>query len=484
MSENAAPTVDVEKTPAEKGTHASEGYLQAAAELTKAIQAMGETAADLKAIKELESKRSAEQAKLRPAANSGNFLAKSMDDAISRPARGNAELEEMQKLNDRSIVRALVRARKSGMDLPRDSEGGYRLDAIPKEAFVSDEFKELQDYRAKAAGSFWDTATTSGGAEWTPTGFSSQVVDFYTIDNDIPALFGQIDIPDNVGDFKVSVDQTRGHAVIWGQKTSAQGNFVDTSIFSQAQSGTADFSPKKHANGHAVSMEGNEDLAFDAMNRAIAGTQNSVRWGVTEALINGQTASDATLDDAPAVSGLYAADGYSNAAGDNGLRLHCIAGGFTTAIGGNLTVANVLAMRESMGKYGARSSENVLICSPKAYLGLLQDTNVMLVQNYGTGATVVTGELANAGGVPIVMTTEFPEALASTGIDNNPGTSSTTGAILVNRSRWWFARKRAMTTTLLPQPGQDIMNVITTARTHFCVSVSGEHSAHYAINLT
>ena len=76
----------------------------------------------------------------------------------------------------------------------------------------------------------------------------------------------------------------------------------------------------------------------------------------TQSIINGQTASDATLDDAPGPpggSGFISADDYSDANGLNGLRLRCIVGSggaFTTGVGGPLVATDILDARALMGR--------------------------------------------------------------------------------------------------------------------------------------
>ena len=484
MSEQNQDLEVLESTPAPEPTKPTEAYIEIAKSFNEAAKAFSEGVGELKHMKELDAKRQEESSKMRSAAaEAGEFRAKSFDDLITKhSAKHDREVKEIHELNDASMDRAIARAYAKGIQLPLNRRGEIDLARLPEECFASDEYKALKAFREKAAGSFWDAGTST--PNWTPTQYSRTVQDFFTIDADIPALFDQVNIPDATGDFRVPVESTRARAIIIDERTAVTGDWVESTAASQAQALYATLSPKKHMNVHAISMEGVEDLVIDALNRARANSAKAVRQGISEAIINGQTASDDTLDDQPGTSGLYAADGYSNAGGDNGLRLHCTVNSLDNSLGGNLTGAEVLLRREGLVKYGARADDLALITSPKGYLGLLQDTNVLTVDKYGTGATILTGELARIAGVRIFVTSEFPENIAASGIDAGASETGITGAVLVNRTRWLFGSKRNLTTTLLPQPGVDILNVITTTRTHFVTKVADETNAWYIYNVT
>jgi len=410
----------------------------------------------------------------------------SIDDIMKMKTK-DPDIRRAQELNNRALIRASVRASKAGA-YQVAGEDGMIFKSIPKEMFgQNEEFEALKGQMrvmGKAAGSFWDAETTAlGGMNWVPTGFAEMGVDFYFLDAPIPDLFQQVTIPQGVGPFSIPIETTRGQMQPEGEQTAASANFVNTSIFKQAQTDTIDFTPQKHGIGKGWSMEAQEDIVVDVLSRA---QRNAIMAGpraLTQCIINGQTASDGSLDDAPATSGLESADGYSNLNGDSGLRLHCIVNSFTIPVGtGNMDHTDFITARKAMGDFGANPDEIAFITSGKGYTGLLADTNVVTIDKMGPQATILTGQLASVGGLPVLFHSEFPDDMASGGID--AGTAATTGGIWVNHRRWYVARAREINSILLPQPGMDIMNVIARMRTDFKIAITDEHNAHYAINAT
>lgn len=411
----------------------------------------------------------------------------SMDRLMARRSH-DPEIVEMQQLADRALARTLIRAGRSGqMPLEHIGEGqtAAKLSALPREIMVqTPEYLELRDRMVRlAAGSHIDTSTATSGAEWVPTGFSRQAVDFYFVDSALEAALEQQLIPENVGNFSIPIESSRSQAVIEAQQTAASANYINTGVILTPLTDTIDFTPKKLGYGWQWSMEANEDLAVDTLSLALRKCPEGIRRGVRQAIINGQTASDATLDDAPAVSGLNTADGWSNAGGDNSLRLHCIVNAFTTALGAAMTFADIMTARKAMGKFGLRPNELALTSGPAAMIGLFSDdTHVTTLEKMGPMATVLTGQLGSCGGVPLFPDSEFLDTLDAGGI--NAGTGAVGGAVLFNRTRWYLATKRTIQTYVIPGMGMDNMTVISRWRGDSKIAVVDEHSAHYLINLT
>ena len=496
----AAPaTVEVESTVGKKEV-VSAGYAEQVAELRKLVDKAEELyKAGIISDKEFEQRLEKQRQRIVEEQKKNVQLG---DDGTSKIGRSgvtweqvmslktsNPDIIEVQKLQSQVAMAAMVLACKHGLVQPGTSielaKPGI-TSRIPMELWERiPEFSELQVRRQLAAGSWWDTATSAGGSQWVPTGFARTAIEFYFLDAAIPALFQQVTIPQNVGPFSMPVETTRGQADIETEGTAAAHEFIRESIFSQPQTGVAQFTPLKHGIAMGTSMEGDEDLAIQAVTRLQQLVAEAMPRAAAQSIINGQPASSALLDDAPAVSGLVSADGYSVASGVNGLRLRCIvgsAGAFTTGVGGPLVATDILDARALMGDYGARETELACITSGMGYIGLLKDPNVLTVDKMGDRATIVQGQLAAAAGVPILFTSDFPSNMAATGID--AGTSTFSGAIVVNRTRWFFATKRNIDVILLPQPGMDRMNVIGRMRTHFVVASQTEHSTHYLIGVT
>lgn len=404
------------------------------------------------------------------------------------------DIRFLQELQTRACLTALVKGIASGDHGLGPAE--YRLDHIGKHLNPRlfqdvEEYQELLGIRKLAAGSFIDTVTATSGAEWTPTGFARVGVDFPFIDSDFLPQLEQILVPDRVGPFSVPIETARAQSQLVAQIQNVQSAYIRTTGIKTPLTDTWDFGPKVQELGYQWSMEADMDLAIDMLARAIRQTQAGVARGLRQCAINGQDTNDATLDDAPAVSGLESANGWSLPFGGKSFRLHCIENGYTTSLGGaKLTYTDILNARGQMSKFANNPADLFLLTSPKGHIGLLADPNVRTVDVLGPNATILRGMLASVGGLPLFADSEFPENLAITGID--AGTGTTTGAVIVNRRRWAFASKRTVETVIIPGIGTYTMTVMSRARADTGVAVpgsvgggagSGEKSAWYLINV-
>lgn len=117
-------------------------------------------------------------------------------------------------------------------------------------------------------------------------------------------------------------------------------------------------------------------------------------------------------------SGVAAAAGEGNYP-FNGIATIGIDDTNTTTIGGNLagptavTVANLQAMRRSMGVHGHNPSDLVYIVNHDVYYDLLEDTAFRTMDKVGDKATILTGQVGQVAGTPVIVSGEFPAAAAS-----------------------------------------------------------------------
>lgn len=97
---------------------------------------------------------------------------------------------------------------------------------------------------------------------------------------------------------------------------------------------------------------------------------------------------------------------------------------FTGANGASVSLSNVVAARKTMGKYGINPRDLVLFLNIDSYNDLVDATDVRTVDQYGPGATILTGELARVYNIPVFIS-EFLD-------DNGDATESnnTVGALV------------------------------------------------------
>ncbi len=105
------------------------------------------------------------------------------------------------------------------------------------------------------------------------------------------------------------------------------------------------------------------------------------------------------------------------------------------------TYANIVKMRKQMGNYGVAMNNLVYIVSPSTYFNLTLLPELLTMDKYGDKATVVTGEVAKLGGIPVVVTEYISETLTAAGIidDITPGTAT---AILLVNTRFFAVADR------------------------------------------
>ena len=168
--------------------------------------------------------------------------------------------------------------------------------------------------------------------------------------------------------------------------------------------------------------------------------------GMENVLINGDTAADDTNINGSAVG----ADGTSQLRLFDGLR-KITEGRDATApskldFEGSLSFAKFMGLKKLMGKESVKSSDLVFVVSPMTFHNLTTDIPEMVtVEKYGAAATVVTGEVAKIGAIPVVVSEFVPENLNSDGVNPGDGTGDKTIVLLINKTMFATASRGGAT---------------------------------------
>jgi len=80
-----------------------------------------------------------------------------------------------------------------------------------------------------------------------------------------------------------------------------------------------------------------------------------------------------------------------------------------TAANGVATVANLRALRKSLGAWGLDPAEILFIVSTDVYYNLLEDTTFQTMNQVGTQATLLTGQIGSIGNTPVIVSGEFDD---------------------------------------------------------------------------
>lgn len=78
-----------------------------------------------------------------------------------------------------------------------------------------------------------------------------------------------------------------------------------------------------------------------------------------------------------------------------------------SAASGVVTVANMRAMRKSLGGWGLDPAEVVYIVSQDVYYDLLEDSTFQTMNQVGPQATLLTGQIGSIGNSPVLVSAEF-----------------------------------------------------------------------------
>jgi len=105
--------------------------------------------------------------------------------------------------------------------------------------------------------------------------------------------------------------------------------------------------------------------------------------------------------------------------------------GNTTAAG--LNVAKLRTLRQGLGAWGLDPSEVIYIVNTDVYYQLLEDTTFQTMNQVGTQATLLTGQIGQIGGSPVLVSAEFA----------SPGTG-VAGAIALHPGNFIVGNQRGL----------------------------------------
>jgi hypothetical protein len=368
--------------------------------------------------------------------------------------------EEVKDLNDR-VASVMLYKRAEIQRRTRSGESAsFNIAEMMKGL---EAYKRLQYIREKAAGDFWYTGGTAAGAEWVPTGYATEVIPVYRLAKNVLPIFPMVQMPRRNGPFRVPVKTSKSAWAIVAEEDGVAFSYPHgAGTLVNAGTSYIELTAKKHKGISGLSREEEEDAIVLVMQQARTELGESGMEALESGLINGMaTVGDVLLDGA---TGPANANGYQN-----GLRYYAIVTNANTVNAGGdaLSLVDIEAGRAAQGKFGVRPGENVIITTPKGYVDVIQETNspIRLANEFGAGATLLSGELARVYGTPVVVSDEIPNTQDLNG--KNAGTGTFGCTILTNYQRWRFGMKRGMEIREIELVGDDAMVLVGFVRTAF-----------------
>jgi len=268
-----------------------------------------------------------------------------------------------------------------------------------------------------------DTAASGGGSEWVPTGYSNDLWEMVRLESRVWGLFREIAMPTNP-----YVLPYQPGTVTSYKQAEQTGDTGQTKI-PVGDSGNLTGKTTLTAAGHAArvlfSLELEEDSIIPILPFLSRDVAKAIAEGREDAILNGDSAG--THEDSDIGAGSLDSRrrlwlGLRAGANDNaGLKVDLATFNADTLRG----------LRSVMGKFGVDPSKLALIVGVKGYiklLGLKDSSNnpmVTTLDKLGPAATILTGQLGQVDGMPVIVSSQIREDLNATGVYDGVTTTKT-----------------------------------------------------------
>ena len=328
------------------------------------------------------------------------------------------------------------------------------------------EYRRFMGIQTKADETMDSGTGISGGADWIPTGFSSQLTELIKIRLVVAGLFQRFNMPTNPFALPVNLTDTTGRFI-----TEAGPDFVNptddniTNILDMTQTL---FTAGKLRARMVTSGELVEDsiiAMLPLINRQLA---SILANSVEDCLINGQT--DASMDtDVASTLTLGTGDPRLTF---NGLRWWANEGDGTdpyeSDFGGvaPTTAGQWTDLRKEMGEFGVDPGSLAYIVTINTYLQMIEIPEVLTLEKYGSNATILTGELAQLLGIPVIVSRYQREDTDVTGV-NGASANDFSTCVIVNRDAFLIGDRRSVTIESEKWINTDQWNLVAMQRLDF-----------------
>lgn len=284
-----------------------------------------------------------------------------------------------------------------------------------------------------------DTATSTEGAELIPTAFSATLVDKLYLAMRVAGLFVRFTMPTDPYRWPVQT----GFATAYRMSEALTDNQFFTSLVTPSTPTTTNvlFEAEKLAAATFWSDELTQDsiiaiLPFVGDNVVLA-----ISRAIETAYLNGS--DDLTNLDNAAGTKLWTATADARNSWD-GIRRQVEESTVTMVDGGTLTAALLRSTGANMGVYGVDPGSLAWIVGPKSLTLFLGLTEVITMEKFGPMATIVSGQLAQVDGKPVVPSEFIYENLNASAV-YDATTTTKTMALLAHRRAFYMGDRRQVT---------------------------------------
>lgn len=351
-----------------------------------------------------------------------NFDPDSQDMLLMEKAESPFQ-KELHKFNDTlSIIQGVLRCD------PRETR--YFKSRMCRES-------HLRKNLAKAL----DTATATDGSEWVPRGnMSATFIEFYSLAAKIPMVFDPVQMP--TATFDMPYDDSLSTISLIAENTADEGSATRVTDGSPT-TGKLTLSAKTLGCRIPFSYELDEDAVVAVAPRLRKKLAMDMGKGAESAVIEGDTAVTHMHTDITGSTDRRKAF--------RGLRFQAYTNSHTISLS-TFNVTTVRSVRAYTGKYGVDPSEGLWVMGPITYLKhFVNLADVVTRDKYGDNAFVLSGEIAKFDGVPVIVSDQMREDLATTGIYSATGNSK--GSLMyVHRPSFVWGNRTGMEMELWANP--------------------------------
>jgi len=272
---------------------------------------------------------------------------------------------------------------------------------------------------------------------WLAEQFKNDLIERMTLLANVEGMFQEYTIPSNVN--SLSIPKKKGALKAYRIAPSQDA------ITSVLHSEKVTFATEALMTFTAVTDQATDETVTSTIEILKQSIAESLVDGMENVLING----DSTTGDANINGAAVGADATDQTRLFDGLRKITEdreAQGIPSKIdfAGALSFANFMGMKKLMGKESVRSKDLVFIVSPSTFHNLVTSIPEMLtVDKYGAAATIVTGEVAKIGAIPVVVSEYVPENLNASGAFDDAGDK--TIVLLINKTMFATATRGGAT---------------------------------------
>jgi hypothetical protein len=141
------------------------------------------------------------------------------------------------------------------------------------------------------------------------------------------------------------------------------------------------------------------------------------------------------------------------------------------------------ALLTLLGEYGVDPARVAFIEDLYVYFKSLTLTNVLTVDKFGSGATILSGQLASIFGVPIVISGQMPKASSDGMIDGaTPGNNDAGRILAVNRDMWTVGIRQPIRIATERSESKGLTSVVITIRLALACYGVRASAQHVALN--